>query len=58
MRFLMNSPVALTNTAVDSGAPKKPSLDALGLSCSRVLGASLALILRDYWRGQKDSAQL
>ena len=53
MRFLMNSPVALTSTAVDSCVPTKLSLDALGLSCSRVLGASLAPILRGYWREQK-----
>jgi hypothetical protein len=59
MRFLMNSPVALTSTAVDSCVPAtKLSLDALGLSCSRVLGASLAPILRVTCADKKDSAQL
>jgi hypothetical protein len=42
MRFLMNSPAALTSTAVDSRVPTKLSLDALELSCSRILSGSLA----------------
>jgi hypothetical protein len=58
MRFLMNSPVALISTAVDSCVPTKLSLDALGLSCSRVLGACLAPTLRGTGVGKKDSAQL
>jgi hypothetical protein len=57
MRFLMNSPVALTSTAVDSRVRTKLSLDALGLSCSRVLGASLAPILRPCRQGHIDSSQ-
>ena len=59
MRFLMNSPVVLTSTPVDSCIPvTKLSLDASGLSCSRVLGARLAPILRVTDADKKDSTQL
>ena len=54
----MNSPVALFSTAVDSCVPIKLSLDALGPSCLRVLGASLTPILRVTGAGKKDSPQL
>ena len=39
MRFLMNSPVVLTSTAVDPCVPTKLSLDALGLSYALVSSA-------------------
>jgi hypothetical protein len=58
MRFLMNSPAALTSTAVDSRVPTKLSLDALELSCFRILTGSLAPHPPGLLAWAKDSVQI
>jgi len=54
----MNSPVALISTAVDSCVPTKLSLDALGLSCSRVLAHAWLPSSGVTGADKKNSAQL
>jgi hypothetical protein len=45
MRFLMNTLVALSSTAIDSCVPTKLSLDALELFCCRVLSEAWLTII-------------
>jgi hypothetical protein len=45
MRFLMDTLVALSSMAVDSCVPTKLSLDALELSCCRVLSEAWLTII-------------